>query len=112
MNMAIAILGSSAITALMGSIVVGLFSKKKLSAEATKVITDAASGVVELLKAENLRVVGGNAALSTMVEKFRADQKAQEARLSVHAFWDRQVAAVLAQHGIDLPEPPPLNPDR
>lgn len=28
--------------------------------------------------------------------------------LAIHAFWDRQAVAIAHDHGIDLPQPPPL----
>jgi hypothetical protein len=93
----------------------GLFGKRKLSAEATKIITDAASGVVEIQKAELARVLASNTMLIAQVEAQRIQleevqrvvHKTSEA-LAIHAYWDSQVVDIAREHDIDLPPPPPL----
>ena len=103
----------------VGSIVVafinGLFSKRKLSAEATKIITGAASEVVEIQKAELARVIASNTLLNGKVEaqqiqleEVQRVLRSQAAALEVHAFWDLQAVGIALKHGIDLPPPPPL----
>jgi hypothetical protein len=108
------------------AIVNGLFSKRKLSAEATKIITDAASGVVQNLRDENARVIASNTALGVKVdgltrrvelqqgqiEDGQRIQRAQSDALAIHAFWDTQAVAICAEQGIDLPAPPPLSTPR
>lgn len=113
----IALLGVLGIGSIIGTFVNGLFSKRKLSADATKVITDAASGVVAIQEAQLARVLTQNAALSTRLdqtekeqERARDRERQRDEALAVHAFWDRQATAELAHHGIMLPEPPPLHP--
>lgn len=103
----------------IGSVLVvlfqGLFGRRKLSAEATKIITDAASGVVEIQKAELARVLASNVVLGGQVEAQRIQleelqrvvHKTSEA-LAIHAFWDSQAVDIAREHGIDLPPPPPL----
>jgi hypothetical protein len=109
------LLGSAAVGAVLVAIIGGLFSKRKLSAEATDIITKAASGVVERLEAENARVIASNTLLSGKVEaqqiqvdQVQRAQRAQGEALAIHAFWDRQAVEALREHGIDLPPPPPL----
>lgn len=121
----VAALGAGSIGAVLAALVTGLFTKRKLGAEATEIITKAASGVVESLNAEVARV---NTRLSTALSEHEAD-RARHAReraadrarftreledrdrvLQLHVAWDMLVRAKLAEHDIDVPEPPPLKP--
>lgn len=104
------------------ALVNGLFTKRKLSAEATKIITDAASGVVQNLRDENARVIASNTVLGVKVaeltvkvehqqvqiEQGQRIQRVQSEALAVHAFWDQQAVSICAEQGINLPAPPPL----
>lgn len=103
MNLALAMLGSGVLAALVTAVVTGLFSKRKLSAEATEVITKAASGVVERLEHENTRMLGRLSKLERKVAR-------QEAVIAVHTFWDRQVVQMASEAGLTLPPAPPLYP--
>lgn len=98
------------------AIINGLFSKRKLSADATKIITDAASGIVERLQQENARVAASNLLLSGKVEALQIEQAAEkewrrhvDQLLAMHQLWDMQAVEIAQSHGIDLPPPPPLN---
>lgn len=107
---------------IIAAIIAGLFSKKKLSAEATKIITDAASGVVEIQKAELARVLASNTLLigkvdaqqiqidaqQTDLEEVRREVRVQTEQIAIHAFWDTQAVGIAREHGIELPPPPPL----
>lgn len=104
----IRLLTALGIGAILLAVVNGLFSKRKLSAEATKIITDAASGVVEIQKAALARVVGDNLLLTGKVEAQQIQLDEIHRLLAIHAFWDRQVGDIAAEHGIELPPPPPL----
>lgn len=113
----IRLLTALGIGAVLLAVVNGLFSKRKLSAEATKIITDAASGVVEIQKAEIARVVASNILLTAKVEaqqiQFEEMQRvlrAQGELLAVHTFWDQQVVSIARDHSIELPPAPPLHP--
>lgn len=116
MNPVLQWLASATVGALLLAVVNGLFSKRKLSAEATDIITRAASGVVERLESENARVIAGNIALAAkvesqqaMVEELKRAVRAQGEAIAIHAFWESQAVTVARDHGIDLPEPPPLH---
>ena len=98
------------------AVVNGLFSKRKLSADATKIITDAASGIVERLQQENARVMASNVLLSGKVEALQIEQSNErewrrnvDQLLAMHQLWDTQVVEIAQSHNIDLPPPPPLN---
>jgi hypothetical protein len=100
---------------IVAAVIAGLFSKRKLSAEATKIITEAASDVVEIQKGEIARV-------SVTVDQLRAEVRAAQDRekerdkrererdhaILLHGFWDTQVFTMARDQGITLPEPPPL----
>lgn len=97
------------------ALITGLFSKRKLSAEATKIITGAASEVVEIQKAELARVIASNTLLNGKVDaqQIQIDDmqkmvRAQSEALAIHAFWDTQAVGIAREHGIELPPPPPL----
>jgi hypothetical protein len=103
----------------VGAIVIailnGLFNKRKLSAEATKIITDAASGTVKDLREENQRIVAQNATQGAQIAAMQSEQATQrehqrqvEQVLAMHGMWDRQVVEIARQHDIELPAPPPL----
>jgi len=104
-NTVVTWLTGAGVGVVLAAIIAGLFSRRKLSAEATEIITKAASGVVERLEAEVTRVTADNAALRAQVQR-------QEVALGVHSFWDRQAYDILAQQGIELPPPPPLYVDQ
>lgn len=99
----------------LAAVITGLFSRRKLSADATKIITDAASGVVAELRTELGRAAQANALLTGKVEAGQLIQTQQQEHLrsidqavAMHVLWDRQAYATLRESGIELPEPPPL----
>ena len=132
----IAALGSGAIGAVIVAIVTGLFTKRKLGAEATEIITKAAAGVVESLNGEMVSLRGTLAAVrleSAEAEaRHKIDDDAREARhklereadrathmremeavrrvLQLHVAWDLIAREKLSEYGIELPDAPPLLP--
>ena len=105
------ILGSVALGGVLVAVINGLFSRRKLSAEATAVIARAASGVVERLEAENTRVLGTSIALSSRVAVLEAEARQRQRYLLVHEMWDREAVVRLRSAGVlDITEPPPLSP--
>lgn len=71
---------SAGIATIVGSVVGGLFTRKKISAEAAQVITNAGAGVaasvegfVERISAENKRLYEENAALHVEVRTLRIE---------------------------------------
>lgn len=92
-----------------------MVGKKKLSAEATKIITDAASGTLKDVRDENIRLVSRTASLEGRVAAVEAQNREQaehqrqtDALIVVHGEWDRQAFYAAKSKGINLPEPPPL----
>jgi hypothetical protein len=97
------------------AVVNGLFGKRKLSAEATKIITDAASGTLKDVRDENVRLLARTATLESRVTAVEHENQQQarhlrqtDALIVVHGEWDRQAFYAARNKGIDLPEPPPL----
>lgn len=118
----IAIIGAVGVVA--GGIITALFTRRRTSAEAGKIITDAAAGVVEILRTENTRVLA-----ETHAAREEARMARDEARLArqessalavrerqtrdmvvAHTMWDQQAKEIAADHGIELPPVPPLYP--
>lgn len=117
-ELVIGLLGGGGIASIAAAIVAGLFSKRKLGAEATEIITKAASGVVERLEAEVHRVERAreDAALQHRLDMAAVmeahDQEMADVRrvLQLHVAWDAIAIARLGELGVDLPPAPPLLP--
>ena len=104
------LLGSAVLAAIAGAIINGIINRRKLGAEATEIITKAASGVVERLEAERSRIANDNVVLRERVAALEAREEADRAVLQLHAAWDHLAVQKLAELGIELPAPPPLSP--
>lgn len=137
----ISILSSAAVTSVLASIISGLFTKRKLGADATQVITQAASGVVttmqkelqrrademEELRKSHLRELqrvrdSGEKAVQDMISKHErvasrmiADHEAEMADvarvLELHVEWDRIAIEKMSELNVSLPPAPPLMPE-
>lgn len=104
---------AAAIGTFLGAVVNGLFQRRRLGADATRIITEAAGGVVADVRKDNaeLRERLRNAE-ARIDEQERMEDELRDS-LRDHVEWDRTVANVLAEHGItDIPPPPPLFPPR
>jgi hypothetical protein len=116
----VAILGAGGIGAIVAAIITGLFSKRKLGAEATEIITKAAAGVVtslqgELARAEAARMLQQSSYLHE-IEKIKSDhaKEMDDVRrvLQLHVAWDAIAIAKMSELGHHLPPAPPLLPPR
>lgn len=107
-TVAIAVLGTGSVAAVGAAIVTGLFSRKKLGADATEIITRAASGVVEQIQEDNARLRTENAELLARVERFGQIVEDHTAVLQLHVAWDAIVIAKMREAGIVLPPAPPV----
>lgn len=116
----VAVLGAGGFGAILAAVITGLFSKRKLGAEATEIITKAAAGVVTNMQAEIDRQVKRNddmvlehrTAIATLM-KSHADEMEEVRRvLQLHVAWDAIAIARMAEVGITLPPAPPLLPAR
>lgn len=115
----IAALSAGGIGAIVASIVTGLFSKKKLGAEATEIITKAAAGVVASLNSEIERLTSliarqdseHNAALDKIKRDHTRQMDEVKQVLELHTAWDQVAIARLSEIGVDLPPAPELFPE-
>lgn len=109
-----ALLGGGGLGAIAAAVVAGLFSRRKLGAEATEIITKAASGVVERLEAELARVTNERGAMRDELEQVRREWTAERLVwrqvLTIHAAWDTLAIGKLTECGVVIQAPPPLYP--
>lgn len=116
----VAVLGTGGLATIVSAIVAGIFSKRKMGAEATEIITKAAAGVVSDLRTEIERQKRDR---EELVREHRAemrllihshDTEMQEVRrvLQLHVAWDAIAIAKLGDLGVQLPPAPPLLPPR
>lgn len=109
------IAASTGLSAILLAIVNAIFNRRKTSAEATSVITQAAGGLVANLNADNLSLRGENQLLKTQVQELldkdeRRDRREERVRdaMKEHNEYDKKMAEKLREAGIDVPMPPPL----
>ena len=126
----VAILGTSGVSAIIGAIIAGMFARRKLGAEATEIITRAASGVVEdisaTLERKSVEMATMRSEHSAQLVQMREEHDTQLARmrddhakeldavrvvLQLHVAWDAVAISELGRLGIALPPAPPLLPD-
>jgi hypothetical protein len=117
----VAVLGAGGLSAILGAGITALSSKRKLGAEATKIITDAAAGVVtsmehQLERAEKARQEDQErheAAIAKMAAAHVAEREEWRRVLQLHVAWDGIAISKLAELGVkDMPATPPLLPAR
>lgn len=121
----IGILGAGGLGAIATAVITGLFSKKRLGAEATEIITKAAAGVVTNLESEIDRQKEAREELvaehseerrewqrkiEELAEAHVAERKEWQRVLQLHVSWDAIAIAKMAEFGVDLPPTPPLLP--
>lgn len=113
------LLGTAGIAAVATAIIQGVFSRKRLGAEATQIIQSAATGVVLMLEKQ---VAEKTAAVDDLLERERAlekrvrdleDERDDQRQINqMHAAWDYLAHNELITHGTKLPPPPLLYPPR
>lgn len=89
----------------------GYLNRRKLGAEATKIITDAAASTVKDVREDNARLRARVETLEQREDSWEIERKAWRDVLMLHAAFDHVVVQRLKDAGItDLPDPPPLYP--
>lgn len=114
----VGLLGGGGVAAIISAIVAGLFSKRKLGAEAAEIITKAAAGVVTQMQAEIDRQVAARELSALQHKREMAllisahDKQIEEFRrvLQLHVAWDVIAIAKMNDLGFDMPPAPPLLP--
>ena len=106
------LLGSAVIASVIGAVVNGIINRKKLGAEATEIITKAASGVVSDLRQDNERLRARLVVLENAQDEWELEREEWKRVLTVHGAWDLMATTAVKQAipPIDLPPPPPLTP--
>lgn len=112
-QLVVAVVGGGTIAAIVNAIM----SRKKLGADATKIITEAAAGVASDLRKDNDRLRERLDRMQKQVDECEAREDRWELErrewrdvLQLHAAWDHTVATMARTGGIDLPPTPPLYP--
>lgn len=107
----LSLLGSSSVVAVATTVITAIFNKRKLGADATQIITQAAVGVVDTLKTENARLVARVDAVEVELSDARDKATAWYRTLQLHVAWDHLSFQKLTELGVaDWPEPPPVYP--
>lgn len=125
----VVVLAALGIGSVVTAVVTGLFSKRKLGAEATEIITNAASSVVKTLEAqlargeqerrddqsrhevEMRRITHDHALEMTKMAKAHVDERnAWKKVLQLHVAWDALAISKLADLDLEMPPTPPLTP--
>lgn len=106
------ILTALGISGVIGAAVSGIINRKKLGADTTKIISEAAGGIVERLEIENTRMSARIAALETWKSLAEAREEQHRRVLQLHAVADHLLIEKLRQAlpGTEFPEMPPLYP--
>ena len=103
---------SSAVTAIIVAAIAAVMNRRKLSAEATEIITKASTGVVERVEADNARLRQEQQALSRRLDHIVEVNRVREQRQVEHlTLWHRYCATLgdaLRSRGGQVPDPPPM----
>lgn len=123
---------SGAMATVLVAIINAVVNRRRIGAEATKFITDAAAGVVKDLNADNDRLRAENRAINEALSTNRTDvvrmkdrlrraehdmaelkrhSDKQTTMLQGHQHWDEMAAHLIRKAGIEIPDPPPLTLD-
>lgn len=120
----IAVLAGGGVSAVVAAMVTGFFSKKKLGAEATEIITNAAAGVVTSMQGQLSRSdqarhddqLRHERAMASMAEAHVKERREWQKVLQLHVAWDVMAIARMAEAAqsdsqiLPLPPPPPVTP--
>ena len=112
MNVVLQFLGTGAVAAVIGAVLNAIINRRKLTAEATSIITQAAGGIVQNLQTDNGRLRAENITGTQRFNRYRSAvrkrDRAFEEQLELHWHWHELVAEKLKTVGIDVPPPPRL----
>lgn len=127
-DLLVQLLGAAAVSAVLGAIVNGIINRRKLGAEATQIISDAAASTVKNVQSDNAslreELRGVRTELDEMKEamrhreaEWRQERESQQAVLQVHAAYDSLMVQRLRECSTgshlaltDIGDPPPLYP--
>ncbi len=111
----ILLISSSGITAVIVAIITAMVNRRKLSAEATNIISQAAGGIVQRLEDENKRLnlnlehMRNRVSDLELIENKRGDQmELYNHQIYAHLEYDRMLVEQLEKLGVTVAPPPPL----
>jgi hypothetical protein len=106
------LLGSAVVASVIGAVINGILNRKKLGAEATEIITKAASGVVRDIREDNERLRRRVSELEIQASEWMIEKQEWKDVLILHGAWDLMATTAVNQAipPIELPPPPPLTP--
>lgn len=103
---------SSAATAVLVAALAAVVNRRKLSAEATEIITKASVGVVDRVEADNKRLREDQVRLEKRLDHIVNVNRVREQRQVEHlTLWHRYCALLgdaLRERGGQVPDPPPM----
>jgi hypothetical protein len=107
------IIGSSGISALLATIATAFINRRKIKAEATSILTEAAGGIVQILQADNARLRADATRNDILrIRKDRAERERDDQfrlLLSRHHEYDVMLVQKLREAGIQVEDPPRLD---
>lgn len=112
---------SAGVMTVFVAVINGLLQRRKVGADTTKVITDAATGVMSRIESDNERLRSEAIGYRTREDVLEdhidrlGDERAEWMRIArQHGEWDDLVFKQVAEHcpTLILPVPPPLSPDK
>lgn len=114
----VAVLAALGVGSVVTAVVTGLFSKRKLGAEATEIITNAASSVVKTLENQLARSerqcredqVKHERQMNEMATAHIRERDEWRKVLQLHVAWDALAISKLAELHLQMPPTPPLTP--
>lgn len=119
-DLLVAALSGGGLASIVAAIFQSIVSRRKLGAEATKIITDAAAGVVQSMQADLLRQRQESAAevadhkdfVRRLIESYEEEAEEWRKVWEQHVAWDEGARKELAKFGVELPPAPALLPPR
>jgi hypothetical protein len=117
-DVVVAVLGAGGLSAILGAGITAMSSKRKLGAEATKIITDAAAGVVTSMEHQLERAQQAlesaeqrhEAYMNRMASAHVRERDEWKRVLQLHVAWDALAISKLAELHLNMPPTPPLTP--
>ncbi len=107
------IVGSSGVTALLVAVFSALVNRRKIKAEATSILTEAAGGIVQILQADNARLRADAKRQEVLRERRERAERDRDEQFRVllreHHDYDMSLVQSLREAGIRVGNPPRLD---
>jgi len=106
----IQLLFSAGVTTVVVTIINGFLQRRKMGADTTKIITDAASGVLTRIEDDNKRLRTDDSKNRTRIDQLEDYIDEGRGVINRHIEWDELVVRRAKAVDLYLPDPPPLKP--